>query len=374
MSSRILYICTNASAGMRHFSVCILNTMLANTEVDCYAIVMSEPDNDYWQDIVPEYRNRVIFMSSPRSRYQRVKNLLFPAALYRQINEASQRFQIDIIHCLTEDPYVASIIKRLKRKFEIYYTIHDLEQHEICYRNILHKLWFEWSHRMKVKKLTWMVDNLVTSSKTQCLELCRKFPTKNVYYHPFPSLLTEAIISGSDSIPEIKDARDYFLFFGRIEKYKGVDILYHIFKDSYYLRQEKLVIAGKGDIYFDYQPLPNVTLINRFIRDNEIRNLFQKAKCVIFPYISATQSGVFSFCFYFRKKIIASDVPFFREFQNETGLSFFNVTDPLSLEKEIRDFLEKEKNNQVEIDDHSYERLYGQEALKKSLLKLYNRR
>lgn len=371
MRKKILYICTNASAGMRHFSVCILNTMFSCQEVDCYAIVMSEPDNDYWQDIAGEYRGKVIFMSSPRGIYQRVKNLLFPVALYKQINETAQQFQINTIHCLTEDPYVAALVGGLKKRFDLFYTVHDLEKHEIHYKNKLHELWFEWSHRMKINKLIHTIDNLVTSSKTQCCQIRNEFPAKNVYYHPFPSLLTEAVVSGNEYVQEIEKEKDYFLFFGRIEKYKGVDLLYQVFKDSSFLKQEKLVIAGKGDIYFDYQPLKNVILINRFIRDNEIKNLFQKAKCVIFPYISATQSGVFSFCFYFGKKIIASDVSFFQEFQDETLVSLFKVADSFSLEQRIKDFLD-EGYNQAEDNNHSYEGLYGQEELKKSLLKLYN--
>ena len=371
MGRRILYICTNASAGMRHFSTCILNTMFSCPNVNCFAIVMSAPDNDYQENILEKYRSRVIFMPTPQGKFQRAKNLIFPHSLYNQIKEAAIRFHIDTIHCLTEDPYIAAIVKKLMKRFEMFYTVHDLEKHEIHYKNRLHEYWFEWSHRMKVRKLMHLIDNLVTSSKVQYGQLRDRYPEKNIYYHPFPSLLTKNIVEGDRCVPEIMAEKNYFLFFGRIEKYKGIDLLYNVFKNSHDLQQEKLIIAGKGDVYFDYEPLANVVLINRFIHDNEIKDLFEKAKCVIFPYISATQSGVFSFCFYFKKKIIASDVPFFREFQGETGLSFFVVTDPLSLEREIRDFLEKEKNSQVEIGNHSYERLYGQETLKKSLLKLY---
>lgn len=369
MGKRILYICTNASAGMRHFSVCVLNTMFTCTNVDCYAIVMSDLDNGYREDIPEKYRSRVIFMSAPKGKYQRIVNLLFPISLYNQIKNASEQFHIDTIHCLTEDPYIAVIVKKLKRKFDIYYTVHDLEKHEIQFKNKWHEIWFEWSHRMKVKKLMYIVDKLVTSSKVQYDQLKAKYPNKNIYYHPFPSLLTEAIVDGKDHVSEICNEKNYFLFFGRIEKYKGIDLLYNVFRDSCDLQQEKLVIAGKGDIYFDYQPLTNVILINRFIQDSEVKELFEKAKCVIFPYFSATQSGVFSFCFYFNKKIIASDVPFFREFQDEALVSLFKTSDFTSLERQIVSFL---KRNEDINSNSAYERLYGQDILKRSLLKLYN--
>ena len=103
MGRRILYICTNASAGMRHFSTCILNTMFSCPNVNCFAIVMSAPDNDYQENILEKYRSRVIFMPTPQGKFQRAKNLIFPHSLYNQIKEAAIRFHIDTIHCLTED-------------------------------------------------------------------------------------------------------------------------------------------------------------------------------------------------------------------------------------------------------------------------------
>lgn len=63
----------------------------------------------------------------------------------------------------------------------------------------------------------------------------------------------------------------------------------------------------------------NVIMINRYIKDTEIRYMYEQAACVVYPYISATQSGVLSLAFYFRTPTLTSDVPFFVVLLNRQG-------------------------------------------------------
>ena len=65
---------------------------------------------------------------------------------------------------------------------------------------------------------------------------------------------------------------------------------------------------------------------NRYIKDTEVSYLYQHAHCVVYPYISATQSGVLSLAFYYNTPLLASDVPFFKSsLESEgTGLLFKN--------------------------------------------------
>lgn len=104
-----------------------------------------------------------------------------------------------------------------------------------------------------------------------------------------------------------------FLFFGRIEKYKGLEIL----AQAYRLLSEKnlnvtLTIAGEGDFspYEKmYDGLNNVTIVNRWIREDEVQDFFRRKKVVtVLPYLSATQSGVIPIAMHFKSLVIASDV------------------------------------------------------------------
>jgi glycosyltransferase involved in cell wall biosynthesis len=70
------------------------------------------------------------------------------------------------------------------------------------------------------------------------------------------------------------------------------------------------VIAGNGDMS-EYAPLANhvqVEVINKFIGDEEVIGLMQRAMFVVLPYTEATQSGVIPIAYAFARTVIATDV------------------------------------------------------------------
>lgn len=119
--------------------------------------------------------------------------------------------------------------------------------------------------------------------------------------------------------PEVEGVSDYFLFFGRIDKYKGIDILLSSY--SKWSGSRKLVIAGSGQLQSDETYMANVDsrviLINRFIKDEEMPYLFKNARAVILPYKDATQSGILPIAYMCGKPIICSDVIGISQFVDE---------------------------------------------------------
>lgn len=105
-----------------------------------------------------------------------------------------------------------------------------------------------------------------------------------------------------------------FLFFGRIEYYKGIDLLIEAFStiEKKYTNRISLLIAGKGDFapYQDaFQKLRNVKLLNYMIPDDEVISLFQGQHVVtVLPYRDATQSGVINLAAQSSSLIIATNV------------------------------------------------------------------
>lgn len=102
-----------------------------------------------------------------------------------------------------------------------------------------------------------------------------------------------------------------FLFFGRIEKYKGIGVLidaYKSLKGKY--ENISLTIAGNGDMsaYTNtLSTLSDVEIINRYILDQEIADLFSRENTVlVLPYIDATQSGVIPIAADFNMPVIAT--------------------------------------------------------------------
>ena len=73
----------------------------------------------------------------------------------------------------------------------------------------------------------------------------------------------------------------------------------------------KLVVAGSGKLYFDTQPYVDEGLLqvhNRYLSNAELVSFITNARCVVCPYIDATQSGVIMSAFAFGKPVIATSV------------------------------------------------------------------
>lgn len=103
---------------------------------------------------------------------------------------------------------------------------------------------------------------------------------------------------------------EYILFFGRIDEYKGVDILIKAYLDSQASKEGvKLIVAGKGTLNDIPEILPdNVKIINRYIPNDELAHLIRNCKFVVLPYRTATQSGCVMSAFAFNKPILATRV------------------------------------------------------------------
>ena len=123
------------------------------------------------------------------------------------------------------------------------------------------------------------------------------------------------------NIFDSKKKGSYYLFFGRIDDYKGLDILYYTAKK---LDSVNFVVAGNGKSNYigKLKSLNNVNVINRFINENEVKELFLKAKACVLPYKNATQSGVQILSYSYATPVIVNDVGNLKEFvlDGETGL------------------------------------------------------
>jgi glycosyltransferase involved in cell wall biosynthesis len=104
-----------------------------------------------------------------------------------------------------------------------------------------------------------------------------------------------------------------FLFFGRIESYKGLEFF---LKAGMLLVQRgfepRLIVAGTGpdlELYrAQISEMPWVELVDRWIDADEIPNLFARSSAVVLPYTDATQSGVAAMAFGFGRPIISTNV------------------------------------------------------------------
>ena len=163
---------------------------------------------------------------------------------------------------------------------------------------------------------------------------------------------------------EVSGLKEYILFFGTVDKYKGVDLQVDAYCNLT-CKSLKLVIAGRD---FDIETHnENIIRINRFIEDEEVAYHFKKAKFIVYPYRSATMSGVLSLAYYFNKKVLASTIPFFED--NATlNVVLFKVNDIDDLERKMKSLI---FGKNLSVDPTSYLNIYGAGTLINSYWWLY---
>lgn len=138
----------------------------------------------------------------------------------------------------------------------------------------------------------------------------------------------------SDKPQEIFDeSMRFLLFFGRVDKYKGIEDLCRAYTNLSVECQNKikLVIAGKGDFSEIEKDLiennNQIIVLNRFIKDEEMLWLIEHSEIVVLPYIEATQSGVLPIAYHYKRPVIVRNLPGLVENVEEgkTAVVFENV-------------------------------------------------
>ncbi len=103
------------------------------------------------------------------------------------------------------------------------------------------------------------------------------------------------------------------LMFGRMEAYKGLDVLCGAIEQlAGEGRELRLTLAGAGPeierLAERFTRRPHVTIENRFLSSAEVVERIRAAHCVVLPYTSATQSGVLAAAFGNGRPVVASRV------------------------------------------------------------------
>ena len=292
---------------------------------------------------------------------------IYPVKLFNLLEGLICEIKPEIVHFMVGEYLFANHIKNVKPESSLCLTVHDLHPHErnkqsikddLIYKEIIHKGY---------KKCESFIPTLTTSSLSQYKELKELYPSKNIIFTHFPSLVTEQIKHGRAEVKELLGIEKYILFFGSVDKYKGVDLLISAFCSLKNNCGMKLVIAGKGQDY-DTSDNKDIIRLNRFIEDEEVGDLFRRASFVVYPYISATMSGVLSIAYYFRKCVLLSDVQFFKD-NAVPSCTFFNTGDRDDLMEKMQMMLD---SNDCELTENYYSRMYSSEIISEDYFNLYN--
>ena len=369
---RTLIIATTSYAGMGPYVSEIVNTF--SPQDDVYFFFHDYEDDFFRKNVKKELHGKSVFYKQANSAVNKLKDLIFNKSSYDGlILKLCREKSIELVHYINDIPSILMQRKMEQSGIAVLSTVHDLEPHEAK------KAWYKMLRQnimyRRLNENLQKAKYLVTNSMEQYDKLKRRYPEKELVFHSFPSLVTNEIIEGKEVPVELKNlSKPYILFFGRIEEYKGIHLLYQAFMESQGLQEKyKLVIAGGGQIGFERQPNDDqVIFLNRYIKDTEIASLYKNAACVVYPYISATQSGVLSLAFYYQVPVLASDVPFFKGIieKSGTGLLFENgnVED---LKRQLSVLVDMDAKEMQARQKAYYEKNYDGNSIHDNLMKIY---
>lgn len=208
--------------------------------------------------------------------------------------------KINIVH-ITWPPRYGEFFTYLLRK-RIIITIHDPLPHSS------EDTWLNRFHRNVCFRL---VNDFILLNETQKEQFIETYRMEAKH-------VTLSHLSAYTNLQNVKPQKpnisNYVLFFGGISSHKGIEYLCEAMdKVCKNHPDTKLVIAGKGKIYFDLKQHAiyrndRLVLLNRYIDDTELVGLISSSLFVVCPYVDATQSGVIMSAFALNKPVIATNV------------------------------------------------------------------
>lgn len=220
--------------------------------------------------------------------------LLNPVGLIRLLRAVAASSP-DIVHFTTAHPlhlYLAKLYPRARKVFTIHDPIPHPDEPISRFVAFYNKLVFGG-----------LADRVIIHGRSHFEALSQLgIDTHRFRYAPLGE------IYGPD-IPPPYPSEPSMLFFGRIRPYKGLDVFLRaatlVVKQ---LPGTKVIVAGQGDLtpYRDLLDIPNLELTNEFIPDSKEKDFFTRARVVVLPYTSATQSGVIPVAYSYARPVVAT--------------------------------------------------------------------
>lgn len=276
-----------------------------------HAFEVSSPDTPMTLD---EYLSRTL---SPRVQTERLRYRRGDPRNAREVlrvQRAIRRWRPDVVHFQDSADWRLALLAWLNRDRTTVLTIHDVVSHpgeERGLRMVMHR-----TLARAARKIIVHGDAL--------REQLRRVAPKVVAHTP-----VAAIPHGVLGMYKAWDAPDVpleprtVLFFGRMTRYKGLDVLVRAQAlVSERVPGARFVIAGRGEalaMYATQLRAPGFEVHDRFIANAEVAALFRRAAVVVLPYTEASQSGVIPVAYAFGTPVIVTRIGSLPEVVDDGG-------------------------------------------------------
>jgi glycosyltransferase involved in cell wall biosynthesis len=227
-----------------------------------------------------------------------------------------QENKIDVVFCTMDHLWSVPIAGVIGDSGAVYLlTVHDATRHPGEDQG-----WRRWLLRRDIEASDSAL--VLTRAVGALLQVRYHYPVDRIFLSTHGHFGSGNVDAVPRSLPNDRPVR--LLFFGRILKYKGLDLM---LEALVLLRREfpnlHLEVWGTGDIT-PYRAIldaiDGVRVENRWIEETEIPNIFAATDLAVLPYREASQSGVVATAFAVGMPCVATPIPGLCE-QVEDGIN-----------------------------------------------------
>lgn len=283
---KVVIITLVNQGGMSHYTSQLANSL--SNYVDVHVIVGNKVERNLFNKDISLYLVDLYPFETFNNKYFGFKSVI----------NILNKIKPDIIHISGNHYWIFGLYLYLKKK-NVVLTLHDVNEHlgEISFTTkLISKLHFKLARHI-----------FVHGEKLKNSLIMKGYPKENisVIKHGDYSFFKKYILNNIQEDGSV-------LFFGRILDYKGLE---YLIKAVPLIKKQipdiNIIIAGNGN-FIKYASLitspNNFEIINKFIPDERVAELFQRASVVVLPYIEGSQTGIIPIAYSFKKPVIATNV------------------------------------------------------------------
>jgi glycosyltransferase involved in cell wall biosynthesis len=238
----------------------------------------------------------------------------------RDAVEAVEGVRPDVVHVTGPHLWNLYLLRRLRRAgIPVVHTLHDLDPHP---GSLYGSLLYIWNRRVLRLADQILIHGACYAERLMRLGVAAERVTCTPLLHLF---LGHTWLGRAEHLAREVTYEPFALFFGRLERYKGVGHLIAAWAmmDGNRVPDVRLVLAGQGRLARSWVGAlpPGTEVRNRLIDDDEALDLFQRCSLLVLPYMGATQSALIPAAYFFGKTVIAAPSGALHEYveNGETG-------------------------------------------------------
>lgn len=274
---------------------------LVNTLSKKQTVMLVLPINKLPTEYLGTINNKVdLYLLGRKNPLYHPANLSIFKDFIKKVNE----FKPDVIHQQLGGGITYLTLLPFFKKYPLVSTFHDVKLH------VGENNWqarFEWHFERKFS------DQIIVHGEKLKEQMTKQYNR--------PEEKVNVISIGEHEVApfkkheriDLKEDGNLIMFFGRIYEYKGLE---YLIKAEPLITKElpaaKIIIAGTGENFKKYEKMMinknNFIIHNYHIPYKEGAELLQRCSLVVLPYIDASQSGVISTAYGFKKPVVVTNV------------------------------------------------------------------